>query len=131
VRFRDVLTGDLDARRARNPRYSLRAYARALKLDHATLSQLLRGKRRLTTRMVRRVGAQLKLTAVEIDLHCAQENDAAVLRLIQRATFRPDSRWIAAQLGIPLDEVNVTIQRLIRLRSIALTTPRTWEVLRG
>lgn len=59
--FREVLQEELIRRRARNPRYSLRAFARALALDHSSLSQLLRGRRRVTTRAIRRIGAILRL----------------------------------------------------------------------
>src|SRR5689334_7684944 len=65
-RFRRVLQEELALRCARNPRYSLRAFARYLKLDHSTLSQLLRGRRRFTARTVERIGARLSLTPTVI-----------------------------------------------------------------
>ncbi|MFL5330880.1 MAG: helix-turn-helix domain-containing protein [Gemmataceae bacterium] len=46
---------------ARSAQYSLRAFARFLELDHSTLSQLLRGKRRFTARTIRRCGVKLGL----------------------------------------------------------------------
>jgi DNA-binding MarR family transcriptional regulator len=42
------LAAELAARRQRNPRYSLRAYARDLRIAPGILSQVLNGKRRLT-----------------------------------------------------------------------------------
>lgn len=60
-RFRRLLQEELALRCARNPRYSLRAFARYLGLDHSTLSQLLRGRRRFTRRTIERVGKRLAL----------------------------------------------------------------------
>ena len=61
-RFRQMLQEELAKRCARNPRYSLRAFARYLALDHSTLSQLLRGRRRFTARTVERIGKRLALS---------------------------------------------------------------------
>ena len=59
--FRTFLQAELARRCARSNQYSLRAFARFLELDHSTLSQLLRGKRRLTDRTIRRCGVRLGL----------------------------------------------------------------------
>ena len=126
--FREVLQDELRRRCARNPRYSLRAFARALALDHSSLSQLLRGRRRVTTRAIRRIGATLRLSAHEIEIHCAEENDAALLRVVGTELFRADSRRLASVLGIPIDEVNVSLQRLLRFRALSMTAAGHWEV---
>ena len=42
--FRDILTQELDKRTARNPNYSLRAYARDLSVSPSFLSEVLKGK---------------------------------------------------------------------------------------
>jgi transcriptional regulator with XRE-family HTH domain len=131
VSFREVLHDELTRRRARNPRYSLRAFARALSLDHSSLSQLLRGKRRVTTRAIRRIGAVLRLSVHEIETHCAEENDAALLRVVGTPLFRADSRHLASVLGIRIDEVNVSLQRLLRLGALRMTAADRWEVLVG
>src|SRR5271168_1005637 len=44
--FRAKLAEQFEARRERNPRYSLRAFAAFLGADHSTLSRILRGARR-------------------------------------------------------------------------------------
>ena len=129
--FREVLQNELTRRRARNPRYSLRAFARALSLDHSSLSQLLRGKRRATTRAIRRIGPALRLSPYEIERHCAEENDAALLRVVGSPLFRPDSRHLASVLGIRIDEVNVSLQRLLRFGALRMTAADNWEVLDG
>ena len=51
--FRERLQRELAQRCARNPRYSLRGFANFLGVDHATLSQLLRGKRAVTPASIR------------------------------------------------------------------------------
>jgi transcriptional regulator with XRE-family HTH domain len=127
VTFRAVLQAEFDRRRAANRRYSLRAFARYLAIDHATLSQLLRGKRRLTARNVRALGPKLRLTDAVIAEHCAIEHEAAVLAAVTRPGFRADSRWLATIAGVPLDDVNVALQRLLRKRKLTMERSR-WAV---
>jgi transcriptional regulator with XRE-family HTH domain len=131
VSFREILQEELIRRRARNPRYSLRAFARALALDHSSLSQLLRGRRRVTTRAIRRLGALLRLPAYDIERHCADENAAALLKVVGTDLFRADSRRLASVLGITIDEVNMSLQRLLRLGALRMTAADRWEVLDG
>jgi transcriptional regulator with XRE-family HTH domain len=132
VTFRALLVAELERRRAANARYSLRSFARDLGVDHSTLSQILRGKRRLTARTVRALGRKLRLAAPQIGELCALENEAVVLTALDRTNFQADSRWIATMVGIPLDEVNVAIQRLLRKRIVAMTARARWQrVLEG
>jgi hypothetical protein len=126
VAFRTILQSELERRRAGNPRYSLRSFARDLAVDHSTLSQILRGKRRLTGRNVRAFGRRLRLAAPAIAEQCALENEAAVLAALDRPGFEADSRWVATRVGIPLDEVNVTLQRLLRKRIVTMATRARW-----
>jgi hypothetical protein len=126
VTFRTVLQAEFERRKATNPRYSLRSFARDLAVDHSTLSQMLRGRRRLTTRSVRALGRRLRLGAPAIAELCALEHEAALLAVIDRPNFKADSRWVATMAGIPLDEVNVTLQRLLRKRIVAMTARARW-----
>ena len=127
VTLRIVLRTELDRRRAANPRYSLRSFARDLSVDHSTLSQILRGKRRLTGRSVRAFGRRLRLPEARVAELCALENESAVLAALDRPSFQADSRWVASMVGIPLDEVNVTLQRLLRKRIVTMTARARWE----
>jgi hypothetical protein len=129
VTLRIVLQTELARRRSGNSRYSLRSFARDLSVDHSTLSQILRGRRRLTGRSVRAFGGRLRLQAPHIAELCALENESAVLSALDRPGFQADSRWVASMVGIPLDEVNVTLQRLLRKRIVAMTTRARWERL--
>jgi transcriptional regulator with XRE-family HTH domain len=127
VTFCTVLKTEFERRRSANLRYSLRSFARDLSIDHSTLSQILRGRRRLTGRSVRALGRRLRLADPAIAELCALENESAVLSALDRPSFQADSRWIASMVGIPLDEVNVTLQRLLRKRIVTMTTRARWE----
>jgi transcriptional regulator with XRE-family HTH domain len=151
------MQAELARRCAENPRYSLRAFAQRLGIDHSTLSQILRGKRRVTTRTIERVGRSLRITADRIAGFVAFEQEHppvaltvptrdqavrlardlvelltqwvhfAILELTSLEAFRPDSRWIAQVLGVTADEVNIAIARLVRYRLLDMTTPTRWE----
>jgi len=49
-----------------------------------------------------------------------------ILELVRLADFKPDSRWIARVLGITTDEVNVALNRLIRLGLLSMEAPDRW-----
>jgi hypothetical protein len=66
VTFRTVLHAERERRQAVHARYSLRSFARVRAVDHSTLSQILRGKRRLSARKVRVLGRRLRLDAPAI-----------------------------------------------------------------
>jgi len=51
VALKQQLEAELAKRRRRNPRYSLRAFARDLATNHMSLSQILRGRREVSVRM--------------------------------------------------------------------------------
>jgi transcriptional regulator with XRE-family HTH domain len=125
--FSELLREELERRRAGNPRYSLRAFARRLQVDHSTLSQLLRGRRRLSSRTMALLGARIGLGAAAIRDCSAVENDARVLRAVRHPSFRPDSRWLAVRTGLPLDEVNISLQRLLHGRALTMTSRTVWS----
>jgi uncharacterized protein (TIGR02147 family) len=154
--FRLFLQAELGRRCARSPRYSLRAFARFLGIDHATLSQLLRGKRRLTARTIARLGIRLGLGQPAIDAYSAREargdtssepvaalrevrqlahdtaslisdwHHYALLELTRLDGFQPDTRWIARVLGISPDDVNVALVRLLRLGLLEMAGHDHW-----
>jgi len=79
--FRDWLSQELEKRRRVNPRYSLRPFATLLGIDHSTISQVLRGKRRVPV-AVRRWDKRLGLTAEEVAAYVAIEHvpDASITK---------------------------------------------------
>jgi uncharacterized protein (TIGR02147 family) len=151
-----LLQAELARRCADNPHYSLRAFAKYLGLDHATLSQLLRGKRRLTTRMIVKLGTRLGLEHEKLSAYCAREENAcppltesanlcevmqlahdtaalisdwyhyAILELTRLKDFKPDSRWIARVLGLSADEANIAVTRLARLGLLEMVSADRW-----
>jgi hypothetical protein len=94
-----------------------------MNVDHATLSQLMRGRRRLTARSIRCLGRRLRLPASDVLEYIEREREAAVLDAVGRPGFRPTSRWLATMTGQPQDAVNVTLQRLLRTRQLAMVAP--------
>lgn len=152
--FKAYLQSQLARRCSTNSQYSLRSFAMQLEIDHSTLSQLLRGKRRLTERMIRRLSGRLSLSAAAIDAFVGFENlqepdppagiretqqllrdtlslisnphHLNILELVHLEEFRPDARWIARLLDITTDEVNIALSRLIRLGLLEMSTPTRW-----
>ena len=154
--FRRTLQDELARRCARNGQYSLRAFARDLETDHSTLSQIMRGRRTLTERAIRKLGASLGLASEDIERTVLSESrqgvhehsgrsvevlrelteDAlavirgfehyAILELTHLDDFNPDVSWISRMLGIDSDAINVAIARLLRLELLKMTSATTW-----
>ena len=154
--FRLHLQAELGRRCAGNPQYSLRAFAKHLAIDHATLSQLLRCKRRFTPGTIEKLGRRLGLDPHTIAGYIAWEQQAghlhqsaatlqevqqlahdtanlvsdwyhfSILELVQLPQFQPDSRWIARVLGITPDEVNIAVTRLMRLGLLEMRDHDRW-----
>jgi uncharacterized protein (TIGR02147 family) len=151
-----LLQAELGRRCAKNSHYSLRAFAKFLGLDHATLSQLMRGKRRLTRKMITKLGTRLGLSEAQLSDNWTFEENAlqfpseptklqalgqitydtaaiisdwyhfAILELTRLQDFRPDSRWIARVLGLNPDEVNIALARLMRLGLLEMVDQERW-----
>ncbi len=154
--FREHLQAERVRRCGDNPQYSLRAFALDLDIDHATLSQLIRGRRRMTEATIVRLAAKLRLAdeaaaafvrrerllgpaadedATLIELRKLSEYAAAaivewehyaILELTRVRGFRPDVGWISRVLGISPDAVNVAVNRLVYLGMLKMVDERTW-----
>jgi hypothetical protein len=122
----DQLATELAARKARNSRYSLRAFARDLRFDHATLSQLMRGERRITQRSARLLAHRLRLDSRAAGAECADVEDAKVLAAVRRRHFHASSRFIATRTGLPVDAVNAALFRLLRAGRLSMRR-ECWE----
>lgn len=157
--FRDRLKRELDARKATNARYSLRAFATFLGTDHSTLSQILRGRRPIPTSQLRLWGRKLGMTREEVAVYVAaryvpngltrdrQEQlrhwtaeglaivtDSChwqIVELTRTRGFQGDSRSIAQTLGVSVDRVNVALARLLRLRLLEIGRDGRWKDLLG
>jgi hypothetical protein len=123
----DFLKRELARRQQRNARYSLRAFARDLDCDHATLSQWLRGTRPMSHAAEEHVFARLDLDpperarARELD-----EDDLRVFEAMKEA--RVTTRELAAAAGVSLDRANVALTKLLRLHVVQLEHSR-WHIL--
>jgi transcriptional regulator with XRE-family HTH domain len=127
MRFHERLQVAFERRRRVNGDYSLRAFARALRIHHSTLSQILRGRRRITAKSIRVLGPKLGLDPAAIAECCALEHECSILTAITDTRFRPDSRWLSVVLNIPLDDVNVALQRLLRRRLLVMESRTAWR----
>jgi transcriptional regulator with XRE-family HTH domain len=155
VTFRDRLEQEFAARRAINARFSLRAFAALLGADHATLSQILRGKRSVPVERIGPWARKLKLSAEEIAVYAAvgriadenarlreeqlrhwaaemlalltQPVHCEMLRLSRQKGFQADSRWVAQEAGVTVDAVNIALSRLLRLGLMEVTADGVWR----
>ena len=99
TRLRRILQDELERRQGMNARYSLRAFARSVQLEHSTVSQLLHGKRAMTWRSIQTIAGRMRW------------NGSAVLRVASEQD-RFNSRQIAHRVGISVDEVNIALTDL-------------------
>ena len=142
VRFRLWLQSQFSLRCQKNPRYSLRAFARTLSLEAATVSQLLSGKRAPSRKALVKICDSLSATPRDLKHLGALVSDDvaddefyqlsvdtfavlsdwyyfAILELTFTSQFRSDSKWIARELGMSVQEVKNAIERLKRLGLLA------------
>jgi transcriptional regulator with XRE-family HTH domain len=123
----DFLKRELTRRQARNPRYSLRAFARDLDCDHATLSQWLRGTRELSPAAQHHVFVRLDLAPDERAR--ARELDDEDLRVLDAIKSELSTiPEIAAAAAVSPDRANVALAKLLRLEVVRLEQSR-WHVL--
>ena len=88
--------------RSRNPRFTLRAFSRKLGINHSALSEILRGKRRVSSKLARRLLERSGTSAGEME---------AILKLFNETlpadsqTWSESSRYIQiAPDALPFDE---------------------------
>jgi hypothetical protein len=157
--FAERLRQEFDTRREKNARYSLRAFATLLGIDHASLPQVFRGTRGVPVSKISRFARRLGLDREEAEAYVAAAHapdDATlvwqrqlrhwsaealavvndrihfdVVRLIRLPGFCNDSRWIAKHTGASVDEVNIVLQRLLRLGLVTMPAREAWRDLTG
>ena len=95
--FREKLEQEFAARRARNARYSIRAFAASLGAEHSTLAQILRGTRRIPAASIR---SWAKAMGME------RGRGGRLHRRAGEAGTCPDTRAIARESGVLVDQVN-------------------------
>ncbi len=139
--FRIFLQEELVKRCKRNPKFSVRAFARVLGIENSALSKILAGKRALTPQMVMRLGKKLGFGLEEISQFSilpaefstdytnasfqqltrdqfaviADWYHYAIHELVKLPSSQSDVRWISRKLGISVGEASLAIERLLRL----------------
>jgi len=149
--FRHFLQQDLVQRCRKNPKYSLRAYARFLQIEPSALSRILRGRRALTPQMFSRLADRCGLApkaresfrrghfdpASVRDYHELTEDRFqvisvwhtwALLELMRTEGFTGNPRTVARQLGVSVAEVHDSFDRLERIGLIK-KSGKTYELL--
>jgi uncharacterized protein (TIGR02147 family) len=146
--FRLILQQEFVKRCQKNPRYSLRAFAKSLSIEPSPLSAILRGKRPLTDKMTNRLGLALGLGLDEVSKFVQAEKAAdgpnyqqlaldsyalisdwyhyAILELIRVKSFKPDLSYIAKTLNISKTEAHIAVERLQRLELLVIKKNGKW-----
>lgn len=149
--FRARLQQELINRCRKNPSYSLRSFAKALQIQSSALTEMLNGKRTITKKSIEKLGFIMGLSLEEMNFYLSQgkkspqevensESQAhyrqlnldqyslisdwyhyAIIELIKVESFRPDNTWIAKALGLTKSQVNIAVERLLRLGLIEQT----------
>ena len=131
--------------KTRNASYSLRAFARKLKMAPSALSEILRGKRAISKANAEKILTELYVAPIEREkllepfLNCRKNSGVhprsqtaiqlemdqyraiadwyhfAILSLAETQGFKSDSEWIATRLRLSVKVVDEAIERLTRL----------------
>ena len=141
--FASFLRHEWQRRRAKNARYSLRAFARDLNTSASSLSRVMSGERAVSkimkTRLLHALGQPPALAGQMSDVEDSElppafariEEDAfaviadwhhyALLELLQTTGARGQPAWIARKLKISVDEATFALERLGRLGLVRFT----------
>jgi uncharacterized protein (TIGR02147 family) len=137
---RKLLTSELSGRIKRNPSYSQRAFAKFLNLSPGELSEILNGKRKLSSKKAIHVAERLGLSGHESDQllqSTLMSKDAvpfkqnsvsleifqvisnplhfAILNLVDCEGFRWSPKWIARKLGASMIEIKEAFGNLLEV----------------
>ncbi len=117
-RWRDYLNQEFKSRRVRNPKYSLRAYAKSLGISPAHTSQLLSGKRKVRAKSALQLARALDLTPSEAIAWSQPTGMQSKLGFLEKEIsseeFSPISEWYYfAILGLANFNNNVANARWI------------------
>lgn len=75
MRFIDYLNQELSSRKETNKLYSMRAFAKSLRINPGVLSQLLSGKRKFTPAQIQTIGLKLGLSPQDIKNFVTSETE--------------------------------------------------------
>lgn len=128
MELRTRLQDEFNRRVERNPRYSLRAFGRVLRLHHTTLARLFKGDRTASRALIRRVATRVGLSPDALQATLIAEDARRVIAAASEPDFRADCRWIAMKSGVEVDDINRALHFLIHQRRLVMTSPTTWTI---
>ncbi|MFS4460651.1 DUF4423 domain-containing protein [Bdellovibrio sp. HCB2-146] len=140
-RASDYLLSQYQQRKNRNPRYSIRAFARTLEINPGRVSQYFDNERPITKAAGANISAKLDLDEtqrtyflhlIELDtkerrgeyVRRIKEDELsmivewyhdAILTLVNTADFKFDFDWMAQRMGLPVTLIQSSWERLERL----------------
>lgn len=142
--FKNYLQEELILRCKKNPAYSLRSFARTLGVSPSFLSKLLNGQRRITDKVFNKITTNLNLepdfvSSFKADNAATTEPEMrfnnlhleyfkiisdwyhyALLELTHIKGFKNEPEWIAAKLGITVNQIKAAIERLLHLELLEI-----------
>lgn len=150
--YRNYLQSELVKRIKLNPRYSQRAFAKLLGLSPGALSEILKGKRKLsyknakkianalalnkgeTQHFIRMVDENIEVTDSDLGVDSQQLSQDvfnvvsnwycfAILNLADCKDFRWNYAWISKRLGISLVQAKDAIENMVRV-GLVQETPK-------
>jgi uncharacterized protein (TIGR02147 family) len=113
--FRAYLQKELLARCRKNPRYSLRSFARSLGVNHGLLSMVLRDKRPLTPDLVRKLATPLGVSKKELDRFLSGHADGRSGRNEERERIQKFNQLSVDTFSIISDWYHDAILELARI----------------
>lgn len=137
IDLKQVIQEELLRKQKRNPRFSLRKMAEQLDIPAGRLSEILSGKRKVSTKLASKILPKIEFMVEGIDFYnkdaaafhilpddsfhaIADWYHFAIINLIETDNFRLDETWIAKRLGISTLEVRSALDRLKRLKLVQL-----------
>lgn len=143
--FVEYLRAELVQRCKRNPKYSMRAFAKTLGVESSFLSKILNGKRRLTEKSIERFSLKLGLSPekmnkfIPVSSSLSKEKQIeykklglmefevisewyyfAILELVQVKDFKASPQWIAKMLGLTVYQAKHALDILLQLNYLKL-----------
>lgn len=143
LRLQALLREHLVSARAKNSAFSIRSLARYLGISSAALSEIMRGKRNVSTKMAQKIVAKLgvdpeaahevfgaprgflasldkahpgfaELSADQFYM-VSEWQHFVILSLVETDSFESSDEWIAKRLNISLQTAASSLERLVRL----------------
>lgn len=144
-KFRAYLQEEYLRRRQRNPSYSLRSFAKYLKVDAGSLSQYLNGRRNYSLSKLHHFALILGLEKDQLLTLLGQKSKdfevvefeklhllskwyyPAILETMELKDFQQSADWIAKRLGLSVSIINVALNQMFAANVLILNPDGTWK----